>query len=255
MGPAHGPQRNSARVRAGSAFAAGRRPEEPLQRLCRGHRPDRAAPKQHRDRLDHEFLHIRRIGRTGACARDHARRQCRDHPDRSNPVVQYLRGLPGAVYHRPDRLPRRCALARQGCRPGFHRAWPDAAGAAYSARHAGAGRECPRCPRLHERHHRRSHFMHPARRGRHLGGAFQRRQCVADHVTGLCAVRFALCGAGSGARSQSRQRHQSRVRRCPPRQSRQLPAAARQSLQSPDRRAGGRPLPASDHRAVAELAA
>ena len=66
-------------------------PEQPLHRLCRRPRSDRAAPEQHRDRADHEFVHVGRAGQPGARARHHARRQCRHHADRADPVVQHLR--------------------------------------------------------------------------------------------------------------------------------------------------------------------
>ena len=223
-------------------------------RLCRGHWPDRAAAKQHRDRPDHEFLHGRRPGQPGAGARDHARRQCRDHADRSGAVVQHRRGGARSVHHRPRRLPQRRALADQGYRPGVDRARPDAAGAAYPARHAGACGKCAGRARLHERHHRRSRALHHHRRRRHLGGAFERRQRAAGHVAGLCAFHLAVRGAGAGARRQSRQRDQPGVRRRPPRQPRKLPAAARQSRQSAGRRAAGRAVPASDRGDIAGLA-
>ena len=157
-------------------------------------------------------------------------------------------GGAGPVRDRPRRLPRRRALAHQGCRPRLHRPRPDAAGAAHPARHAGAGGERAGHAGVHERHHRRSRALHRDRRHRHLGGAFQRRQRSAGDVAGLRAVHHALCGAGAGARRQSRQRDQSAVRRRPPRQSRQLPAAGRQSRQPAGRRAAGGAVPAADHR-------
>ena len=98
----------------------------------------------------------------------------------------------GPVHHRPGRLPQRRALAHQGHRPRLDRPRPDAAGAAYPARHAGAGGECAGRARVHERHHRRSRALHRHRRGRHLGGAFQRRQRSAGHVAGLRAIHHAL---------------------------------------------------------------
>ena len=191
---------------------------------------------------------VGRPGQPGAGARDHARRQCRHHADRADAVVQHRRGRAGPVHHRPGRLPQRAAFADQGHRPRLDRPRPDAAGAAHPARHAGAGGERARRARLHERHHRRSRALHHHRRRRHLGGAFQRRQRAAGHVAGLCAFHFALCGAGAGARRQSRQRDQSDVRRRAPRQSRELSAAARQSRQPAGRRAAGRAVPASDRR-------
>ena len=233
----------------------GKGPEQPLHRLRGGHRPHRAVAEQHRNRPDHQFLYRRRPGRPGAGARDHARRQCRHHADRADPVVQHRAGGAGAVPHRPGRLPQRRALAHQGYRPRLHRPRPDAAGAAYPARYAGARRERPGHAGVHERHHRRSRALHPDRRHRHLGGAFQRRQRSAGDVAGLRAVHHALCGAGAGARRQSRQRHQSAVRRRPPRQSRQLPAPGRQSRQPAGRRAAGGAVPAADHRNPAGLAA
>ena len=213
-----------------------------------GHRPDRAVAKQHRDRPDHEFLHRRRAGQPGAGARDHARRQCRHHADRSGAVVQHRRGGAGPVRHRPRCVPQRRALADQGYRPGLDRARPDAAGAAYPARHAGAGGKRAGRARLHERDDRRSRALHHYRRRRHLGGAFERGQRASGHVAGLCAFHLAVRGAGAGARRQSRQRHQPGVRRRPPRQSRELPPAARQSRQPAGRRAAGRAVSAPDRR-------
>ena len=131
---------------------------------------------------------------------------------------------------------------------------PDAAGAAYPAGYAGAGGKRAGRPRLHECDYRRPRALHRHRRGRDMGGAFQRRHRSADHVAGLRAFRHALCRAGAGARRQYRQRHQSGVRGRAARQSGELPAAGRQPAQSAGRRAAGRAVPAPDHGTVAGVA-
>src|SRR6266576_1982777 len=192
VGPAHGSQRNSARFRPRPASAFGGSSVQPLHRLCGGHRVDSPLTKQHRNRPDHEFLHRRGPGQPGPGAGDHARRQCRNHADRSNPVVQHRRRRSRSVHHRAGRLPQRRPFADQGRRPRRDRSRPDAAGAAYSARHAGAGGECARHAGLHERHHRRSRALHYHRRCRYLGGAFKRGQRSAGHVAGLRAVHIAF---------------------------------------------------------------
>ena len=214
--------------------------------FARRPRSDRPAPEQHRDRADHQFVHVGRARQPGAGARHHARRQCRHHADRADPVVQHRRRRARAVHHRPGRLPQRAALAHQGHRPRLYRARPDAAGAAYPAQYAGAGGERAGRARVHERHHRRSRALHPVRRDRDLAGAFQRRQRAADNVAGLCAFRHALRGAGARARRQSRQRHQSDLRGRPPRQSRELPPAAGQPRQPACRHPAGGAVPAAD---------
>ena len=59
----------------------------------------------------------------------------------------------GPVYYRTGGVPQRSPLAHQGYRPRLARSRPDAAGAAYPARHAGVGRECAWCEGLRGRHH------------------------------------------------------------------------------------------------------
>ncbi len=134
VGPAYGPQRDSARLRSRSAVAAGESPAQPLQRVCGRRRVDGPAAKQHRDGLDHQLLYRGRIGRSGSGARDHARRQCRHHADRSGAVVQHFSRCAGPVHHRTGRIPQRRAFPDQGHRTGRDRSRSDAAGAAYSAR-------------------------------------------------------------------------------------------------------------------------
>ena len=201
------------------APVAGKGPEQPLHRLWRRPWSDRPAPEQHRDGADHQLVYVGGARQPRPRARHHARRQCRHHADRADPVVQHRRRRARAVHHRPGRLPQRAALARQGHRPRLYRARPDAAGAAYPAQYAGAGGERTGRARVHERHHRRSRALHPVRRDRDLAGAFQRRQRAAGDVAGLCAFHHALRGAGARARRQSRQRHQSDRRGRAPRQS------------------------------------
>ena len=165
--------------------------------------------EQHRDRADDRVARSRRRGQLGAGAGDHAGRECRHDADRPGSLLQRLGGGAGPVRHRSHHLPRRRSKSHPRPWPHRHRPRPDAFGAAYSGRHAGAGRAGAGGAGASRLHHQRSDPVHHDRGGADLGGAFERRRCAPGDVARLFTLRHRRGGARLGARRQSRQRDQS----------------------------------------------
>src|SRR3954469_8541946 len=76
LGPAHGPERISARFRRGPAALSRQRLEQSIQRFWRRSGADRAASEQYGDGSDDSLIRHRWRARTRAGACDHARRKC-----------------------------------------------------------------------------------------------------------------------------------------------------------------------------------
>ena len=110
-----------------------------------------------------------------------------------------------------------------------------------------ARRECARRPRRVPGHHGRSRSLRRDCGGSHLGRPFQCRDRPLHHVARLFQLRHSNGRARTGARRQPRQRDQSGVRRHATRRSGELPCAARQLTQPPDRSRAGRAVSARDH--------
>ena len=114
-------------------------PAQPVCRASGRHRRHRASAKQYGHRADDSDLPRRWAGRAGPRAGYYAGRQYRHNPDRSGVQLRRIHARPGSARDRCHRLQEQRAHQDSRPRPGRDRPWPDAAVAAYPARHTGAG--------------------------------------------------------------------------------------------------------------------